>query len=95
METQGPKDSFRKISISEVTWSTMTGGIVQNQQRRFAAQFQNDGLEVLGTGLRDQPAHPRRTGKVDSLHRNVCDQGLNDSRRVGRRMRQDVHDSAP
>ena len=43
-------------------------GVVEYEERRFAAQLQQRGLEMLRRDLSDDAPHRRRTGKVDAAH---------------------------
>ena len=61
-------------------------GVVEHDQRRLAAEFEQHRLEMFGGQLGDDLADPRRTGEVDPLDRWMGDQRRDHFRRVFRRI---------
>ena len=68
-------------------------GVVEHDQRRLAAEFEQHRLQMLGGELGDDPADLRRAGEVDAPDGRMGDQRLDDLRRVGRRVGDDVDDA--
>ena len=61
-------------------------GVVQDHQRRLAAQLQHRGLQVLRASLRDDAPHLGRAGEVDAPHRRVRHHRLDHGAGIGRRV---------
>ena len=68
-------------------------GVVEHDQRRLAAELEQDGLQVLGRQLGDDPADLGRAGEVHPLDRRMGDQRRHDLRRVVGRVGDDVDDA--
>ena len=68
-------------------------GVVEHDERRLAAELEQDRLQVLGAQLGDLLADPRGAGEVDALDRRMGDQRRHDLRRVLGRVRDDVDDA--
>ena len=68
-------------------------GVVEHDERRLAAELEQHRLQVARGDLGDDPADPRRAGEVDAPHRRIGDQRLDDLRRVGGRVADDVDDA--
>ena len=47
-------------------------GVVEHDQRRLAAEFEQRRLQVLGRDLGDDPADPGRAGEIDAPHRRMA-----------------------
>ena len=65
--------------------------ILQHNQRRLTAQFQQARLEMFGRTLCDDPADGGGPGKVDPLDRRRIDQRAHHIARIGRRIGDDVY----
>ena len=57
-------------------------GVVEDDQRRLAAQLEQHRLQVARRGLGDDAADARGAGEVDAAHLRVGDQRLDDLGRV-------------
>ena len=68
-------------------------GVVEHDQRRLAAEFEQNRLQVPAAVLGDDPADPGRAGEVDAPDGRVVDQRLDDLRGVVRRIGDDVDDA--
>ena len=65
-------------------------GVVEYQQWRLAAQFEQRRLEIAPREFGDHPAHTRRTGEVDAAHRRMGDERRHELGRVLGRIGHDV-----
>jgi hypothetical protein len=61
-------------------------GILQHQERRLTAQFQQHRLQMLGCSLGDNLAHGSRAGEIDALHGRVVDECSHHLSRIFRRI---------
>ncbi len=68
-------------------------GVVEHDQRRLAAELEQDRLEVARRGFRDQPPGAGRAGEADAPHRRVRDQRLDHLAGVLRRIGHHVDDA--
>ncbi len=68
-------------------------GVVQHDQRRLAAQFEQAGLQMLGRALGDDPADRGRSGEVDAAHRGMIDQRADHRARICRRIGDEIDDA--
>ena len=68
-------------------------GVVEHDQRRLAAEFEQRRLEMARRQLGDLPPDAGRAGEVDPPHRRVGDQRLDDARSVGGRVADDIDDA--
>ena len=53
-------------------------GVLEHDQRRLAAEFEQHRLQMLGGALGDDPADRGRSGEVDPPHRRMVDQRADD-----------------
>ena len=70
-------------------------GVVEHHHRRLAAELEQHALEVLARLLGDDPPHAGRAGEVDPPDQRMRDQLVDDLRRVGRLVDDQVHDARP
>ncbi len=68
-------------------------GVGKHDERRFAAEFKQHRLQVLGAEFGDLLADPRRAREVDPLDGRIGDQRPDDLRRILRRVRDEVDDA--
>lgn len=68
-------------------------GILQDNERSFAAELEQTRLEVLRAALRDDAPDRRGAGEVDPPHRRMIDQGADDLARIRRGIGDDVDDA--
>ena len=65
-------------------------GIVEDDQRRFATEFEQARFQMLGRALSNDAPDCRRSGKVDPLDRGMIDQRTHDIIRVAGRVGHDI-----
>ena len=68
-------------------------GVVEHDERRLAAEFEEDRLQMTRRRLRDGATDPRRPREIDAPDGRMGDQGIDDPRSVGRRIADDVDDT--
>ena len=68
-------------------------GVVEHQERRLAAELEQNGLQMTGGEFSDVTADPRRSGEVHTPHGRMGDQGLDDTGGVSRRIADDIDDA--
>lgn len=49
-------------------------GVIQHQQRRFAAELQHRGFQMFAAGAGDYPPHRRGAGEIDAAYGGVGNQ---------------------
>src|SRR5882724_8475268 len=68
-------------------------GILQHDQPRLTAQFQEHRFQVLCRALGNDSAHAGRTGEIDSPDSGMIDRRANHDTRIFRRVRHQVDHS--
>ncbi len=73
----------RLLPLAEAIFPKHTIRIVENDQRRFAAQFERHAFQTRNSGLlRNQPADFGAAGEADFVHVWMCTQGTTGSRTI-------------
>ncbi len=65
-------------------------GVVEHQERRLAAELEQNRFQMTGGEFSDVTADPRRSGEVHTPHGWMGDQGLDDTGGVSRRIADDI-----